>query len=309
MKNKWKWMTGLLIAGFCMVSMTLPAAAYQEEKADNIWLCDEANSLTEDEFDYLVTCLQDTSDYTGMNIGVWVGGEPLGYGEESTIRFCDDNYDQQFGINTDGVFLYIDMSGESDLFDYLSTSGMGQFYYTNSDDNNRVHEMIVGIESHLPRGNEDVSQAIIRLCTDMELYYDVGVPEGYYTYNSDNGEYLYSENGKVKSVYQYEDLPEECRNPASWGSIILTAVVAGILAFVISLLVIRFRYRFKSPGDMRNYLESGRVRMTFQEDRFLRQSRTRTRIESSSGGGGGGGGGSSHSSSGGGSHGGGGGHR
>lgn len=292
-----------------MVSMTLPAAAYQEKKADNIWLCDEANSLTEDEFDYLVTCLQDTSDYTGMNIGVWVGGEPLGYGEESTIRFCDDNYDQQFGINTDGVFLYIDMSGESDLFDYLSTSGMGQFYYTNSDDNNRVHEMIVGIESHLPRGNEDVSQAIIRLCTDMELYYDVGVPEGYYTYNAGNGEYLYSENGKIKSVYDYDDLPAECRDAASWGSIVLTAIVAGLLGFGISLLVIWRSYRFKSPGDIRNYLESGRVRMTFQEDRFLRQSRTRTRIESSSGGGGGGGGGSSHSSSGGGSHGGGGGHR
>ena len=43
-------------------------------------------------------------------------------------------YEELYGMNTDGVFLYLDMSGEASLFDYLSTSGKGQFYYTDNED-------------------------------------------------------------------------------------------------------------------------------------------------------------------------------
>lgn len=308
MKLKWKWTAALLSLGLCTAGITLPAAALTEDASDNAYLCDEANSLLDTEFEEAMTDIQETADYIHMNVAVYIGGVPLGYGESSTITFCDDHYDDRFGINTDGVFLYIDMSGESDLFDYLSTSGTGQFYYTNAEDNNRVNKIISEVEDELPRGAEDVPEAIWTFCHYLRYYYDEGVPENYYIYNSSTGQYSYYEGNQIHEVNSYDDLPSDYTASASWGAIILAAIVTGILTFGISLAVIHRSYRFKTAGSMRNYLERGKIRTTLQTDRFLRQYRTRTRISSDSSGGGGGGG-SSHSSSSGGSHGGGGGHR
>ena len=111
------------------------------------------------------------------------------------------------------------------------------------------------------------------------------------------------QNGVVKEV---SELPEEYTAKLSWGMIILIAIAGALIAFGLSLLIIRSSYQFKTAGNMRNYLEAGKIRHNRNTDQFLRTYRTRTKIESSSGGGGGGGGGSSHTSSSGGSHGGGG---
>ncbi len=310
MKRKWKLSAALLSVGICTACLTFPAAALTEDASDNAYLCDEANALLDSQFDEMMQDIQETADYIGMNVAVYIGGEPLGYGESSTITFCDDHYDDMFGINTDGVFLYIDMSGESDLFDYLSTSGLGQFYYTNAEDENRVNDIITDAEDYLPRGAEDVPQAVNSFCFNLRYYYDKGIPENYYIYNSSTGEYAYYKDNQIHTVDDYDDLPSDYTASMSWGKIILIACFIGIIAFVISLISIKMSYRFKKAGSMRNYLERGGVCMTSHEDRFLRQYQTRTRISSSSsGGGGGGGGGHSHSSSSGGSHGGGGGHR
>ncbi len=305
MKQLWKMAAAALVLGVCAVGTSLPVSAQQEKLTDTVYLNDEAGVLSDTEFEDAMQQLEETSAYTGMNIGLYVGGIPLGSGEDSTIAFCDDFYDELYDINSDGVFLYLDFSGEDDLFDYLSTSGKGQFYYTNSDFESRTDEIISDTEAYLERDNEKLPQAISAFCDDMMRFYDAGVPDKYYTYNEDTDTYLILENNAVKEV---SELPDSYDAGLDWGMIILISVIVGMIVGTIVLLCINARYKFKTAGSMRNYLENGNVRFTVRTDRFLRQHRSRTKISSESSGGGSGGG-SSHSSSSGGSHGGGGGHR
>lgn len=304
MKLFWK-ITGIMLSlGILSAAAVLPASAKTEDQTDTVYLCDEGDWLTESQFSDVMEDLKDAADETGMNIGVWLGSTPMG--ESQTIAFCDDTYDMLYGINTDGVFLYLDLSGESDLFDYISTSGKGQFYYTNSSKYDRISDIFSDMNPYLTRGNEDVPQAVYEFCFNLKSYAEQGAPsDTYYTYDSGTGTYLIMEDGVVKEV---SELPEEYTAVASWGMIILVSVLIGLTAGIISFVIIRRRYRFKNPGSMQHYLEKGNVRYSVRTDRFLRKYLTRTKIESSSSGGGGGGG-SSHHSSGGGSHGGGGNHR
>ena len=275
---------------------------------DTVFLCDEGNNLNSEEFQKVFSEMQSTSDEIGMNVAVWIGSTQIGDGsDEDTVAFCDDHYDELYGINTDGVFLYLDMSDEYSLYDYLSTSGKGQFYYTNSEDYNRVGTIISEVEEELPRGEEDLPSAVHVFCHDLEYYYQSGVPsDTYYVYNADTGKYQYLENGTLKEA---KKLPEEYTAVCSWGTIVIFSVLIGLIAGGISLLSIRNRYKFKTAGSMQNYLVANEVQYRKRTDQFLRTYTTRTKISSESSGGGGGGGGSSHSSSSGGSHGGGGGHR
>lgn len=304
MKHFWKITGAVLSLGILSAMAALPASAMTEDQTDTVYLCDEGGWLTDSEFDEIMDDLEETAAETGMYIGVWIGSEPMG--ESQTIAFCDDTYEEYFGINTDGVFLYLDMSGEADLFDYISTSGKGQFYYTNSSEYDRVSEIFSDMNPYLGRGEEDVPMAVYKFCFDLKYYAEKGAPsDTYYTYDSGTGTYLIMEDGVVQEV---SELPEEYTALASWGTIILVSILLGLAAGCIAFFTIKRSYRFKSPGSMQHYLEQGNVHYSNRTDRFLRQYRTRTKIESSSGGGGGGGG-SSHHSSGGGSHGGGGNHR
>ena len=228
----------LLTIGLCAGAMALPTAATTSvAQEDNVYLCDEGYLLTDSEFSAVLSELQDTADQTGMNIGVWIGTTEVGDGSDAdTVAFCDDQYDELYGINTDGVFLYLDMSGASHLYDYISTSGKGQFYYTNSSSSDRVSEIFSCMNPYLVRGSEDIPGALHQFCYNLEYYAEKGAPsDTYYTYNEDSGKYLIMQNGVVKEV---SELPEEYTAKLSWGMIILIAIAGALIAFGLSLLII-----------------------------------------------------------------------
>lgn len=308
MKTIWKQTAAALVAGICICNLALPAvSAETEDSSSNVYLCDEGDFLSDAEFQEAMDELQEAADESGMNVALWIGSTAVGDDSDAdTIAFCDETYEELYGMNTDGVFLYLDMSGEASLFDYLSTSGKGQFYYTDNEDYNRVGIMIQDVEEYLPRGEEDLPSAIHIFCSDLKYYADQGVPtDKYYTYNKDTGKYLIMQDGQVQEV---SELPKEYTAILSWGTIVILAVLIGVIAFGISVLSIRKRYKFKAAGSLQNYLVANDVQYLQRSDQYLRTYTSRTKISSESSGGGGGGG-SSHSSSSGGSHGGGGGHR
>lgn len=309
MKTIWKQTAAVLAACICICNLALPAvSAKTEDSSNNVYLCDEGDFLSDAEFQEAMDELQEAADESGMNVALWIGSTAVGDDSDAdTIAFCDETYEELYGMNTDGVFLYLDMSGETSLFDYLSTSGKGQFYYTDNEDYNRVGIMIQDVEEYLPRGEEDLPSAIHIFCSDLKYYADKGVPtDKYYTYNKDTGKYLIMQDGQVQEVSK---LPKEYTAILSWGTIVILAVLIGVIAFGISVLSIRNRYKFKAAGSLQNYLVANDVQYLQRSDQYLRTYTSRTKISSESSGGGGGGGGSSHSSSSGGSHGGGGGHR
>ena len=299
MKTIWKQTAAALAAGICICNFAFPSvSASNVDNSSNVYLCDEGEFLSDTEFQEAMDELQEAADESGMNVALWIGSTAVGDDSDAdTIAFCDDTYDSLFGINTDGVFLYLDMSGEYSLFDYLSTSGKGQFYYTSGEDYDRVGTIIQDVEEYLPRGEEDLPSAIHSFCHDLKYYADMGVPtDTYYTYNKDTGKYLIMQDGQVQEV---SELPKEYTATLSWGTIVILAVLIGVIAFGISVLSIRKRYKFKAAGSLQNYLVANDVQYLQRSDQYLRTYTSRTKISSESSGGGGGGGGGSHGGGGG----------
>ena len=244
MKLFWKWTAAALAAGICACNFAFPSvSAKTEDSSSNVYLCDEGDFLLDSEFQTAMEELQNAADESGMNVALWIGNTEIGDGsDEDTVAFCDDTYEELYGIDTDGVFLYLDMSGAYSLYDYLSTSGKGQFYYSNGEDYDRVSTMIQDVEEYLERGNEDLPSAIHSFCHDLEYYADQGAPsDKYYTYNKSTGKYLILQDDQVKQV---DKLPSEYTAVFSWGTIIVLAVAVGLIAFLIALLSIRKRYQF-----------------------------------------------------------------
>ena len=259
MKLFWKWTAAALAAGICACNFAFPSvSAKTEDSSSNVYLCDEGDFLSDSEFQTAMEELQNAADESGMNVALWIGNTEIGDGsDEDTVAFCDDTYEELYGIDTDGVFLYLDMSGAYSLYDYLSTSGKGQFYYSNGEDYDRVSTMIQDVEEYLERGNEDLPSAIHSFCHDLEYYADRGAPsDKYYTYNKSTGKYLILQDDQVKQV---DKLPSEYTAVFSWGTIIVLAVAVGLIAFLIALLSIRKRYQFKTAGSLQRCLVTNDV--------------------------------------------------
>ena len=305
----WKRFVSVLCLVCMTLLLTMPAAALSSKDAahaypihkDNCGLYDVEGDLLEDEAAELTQKIRDTAEELQMYVAVVIVGEETPFSGDSAVqRYADDAYDelfnQEYGVNTDGVLLLVNNSTQ---YDYISTCGMGQFYYTNSDEDNRVDDMLVTMHSALVDG--DYPQVVDQFCRQLVQYKNQGVPDGYYTYNSGSKTYMYlDDNGK---------LIEADRLPFEWGLWIFIASVVGIGVALVVYFSIKSQYKFKATPSPTTYVCHNKVKMDVQTDTFLREYTTKTKIETPSGGGSRSGGGSSHHSSGGSSHGGGGRHR
>lgn len=117
MKTIWKQTAAALAAGICICNLTLPAvSAKTEDSSNNVYLCDEGDFLSDAEFQEAMDELQEAADESGMNVALWIGSTAIGDNSDAdTIAFCDETYEELYGMNTDGVFLYLDMSRETSL--------------------------------------------------------------------------------------------------------------------------------------------------------------------------------------------------
>lgn len=270
--------------------------------AGELQIFDEGNRLSEEEFSECYERLQQAADLTNMNVVVILGKD---YRSDITIEsMADSTYDQLYPKASDGVCLYLDLSGVAHPYDYISTSGMGQFYYTNSSKSNRIEQMHYAIDKYLyPVGMEDVSGALHEFAVQLENYYDVGIPEEYYYYDDEYHKYYHVENGEIIETARkpYHDVER------LWLGGIL-GLLTGIMIACFTKGSIKAKYRFIYTLSPTRYLNKKTVQYTQQSDRFIRERTTKTHIPSDSGSRSGGG----YSSSGGhssGGHGGGGHHR
>lgn len=290
-----KYFAAVLLTAVIML-LGIPAMTVS---AAQIKLYDEGGRLTSEQFAECEKRIRQASDKTGMNIAVVLGVQNR---SDTAIEvLADTSYDELFGKKTDGLLYYMDLKGNAP-YDYISTSGMGQMYYTNADNNNRVYDMLKEISTYLyPVGSEDVYGGVMKFCELTEYYYEQGVPDRYYVYDDQYHEYYHAENGELITTRNkpYYD----------WYMIPFMAVFGGVTGLFVAgivFLVVKIRYKFKSSLSPTTYVNRKNVTYREQYDKFVRTSTSRVRIESSSSGGGGGGGGGGYSSGG---HGGGGYHR
>ena len=259
----------ILLMMLCIPVYTVSAAEMQ--------LYDEGSRLSSEEFAEAYERLTEAAEHTGMNVVVILGNEPR---SDATIESAADSaYDQLYGQKTNGICIYIDVSSNARPYDYISTSGLGQFYYTNSSRSNRVDSMLYAVEKYLyPVGSEDVFGAVMAFADQIENYYEIGIPDRYWIYDDVYHEYYHVENGQVitTSTKPYINIGNLVK-----GGII--GLFIGIFAAVITSAAVRSKYRFIYQTVPSTYLNKKTVQYTEQSDRFIRTRTSKTHVSSSSG--------------------------
>jgi len=297
MKTWKKWMAGMLCAASAVwigVTAHTMAASAECSDPDVCAVYDDAVVLTAEEEQELDDRIRETAEKIDMNVAVFLSGTRVDRAD--TRDTAADYYIELFGKKSDGVFYYMDLSGDGDTsyapYDYIYTRGWAQFYYTNSESNNRVDEIFSALDPYLERGQEDPYEAVLAFCNELEYYYGEGIPDHYYVRQTDkegtDEEYMYVQDGEI--VYA-------AKPPFRADIWVPLSILAGVLVACFTFFAVKKRYRFKFPSPGTHYVDREKVHFLQQSDVFLRQYQTRTKIvheSSSGGGGGGGGGGSSH---------------
>lgn len=282
----------------CMMTVLCAVLPVSAGTKSEIFLFDEGNRLTSEELASVKTRLQQTADYTGLNVGIIMGTQSRSdYTIESAVK---TTYTDTFGNDSDGVLYYMDLKGY-EPYDYIVTRGLGMFYVTNDSTYNRLESIYSALDKYLyPVGSEDVYGACIAYCEQVEKCYDAGIPDHFYVYDDEYREYYHIENGKIVTT---------TRRPwINWGAVAGVTVIGGVIGLIAAVIVfgaVKSKYKFKYSLSPTTYVNRKTVQVNQQYDNFVRTNTSRIHIDSGGGGGrvgGGGGGGFSSGGFGGGGH-------
>ena len=252
--------------------------------ADGDRVFDRAELFTASEVQELEQEIQAFQEETGMDFVIVTSNESH---KGSAQQIADAFYEQGgFGLDEEksGILYYIDMD---DRYHYLSTTGAMIDYMTDA----RIENAIDEVTRYLSAGA--YAQGASQMISIVRQYIRDGIPEGQYRYDVVTGQRL---TARHKALTKNE---------------ILLALVIGLAVCLIYVACVRSRYSLKGSTYHYSYQDNGSMKLTDQEDTYLRTTTTRVRkpdppeITGSHGGGGGSG---VHTSSSGTSHGGGGGH-
>ena len=252
--------------------------------ADGERVFDRAGLFTASEVRELEQEILSFQEDTGMDFVIVTSDESH---NGSAQQIADAFYEQGgFGLDEEksGILYYIDMD---DRYHYLSTTGAMIDYMTDA----RIENAIDEVTRYLSGGA--YAQGASQMISIVRQYVRSGIPEGQYRYDVVTGQQL---TARHKALTKNE---------------ILLALVIGFVVCLIYVACVKSRYSLKGSTYHYSYQDNGVMKLTGQEDTYLRTTTTRMRKPDppeNTGSHGGGGGSGVHTSSGGTSHGGGGGH-
>ena len=218
-----------------------------------------------------------------MNIVVYISNQYLS--ESQAEIFADDTYDEYYGEDTDGVFYYMDLSGQSPAHDYISTSGKAVLLYQD-----HIEDIFSVMDTYLPPSTvsdystykDSISSGIQQFTVLLEEYYNEGVSDPFaYYYDESSGKYFYFKDGE----YMMGEGKPRSAKLLMW----VISAVAGLIVGLIVYFASKSRYKFKSSANPGVYVSKNDTRFAVRNDTFIRTYTTRTKIESSDSRGGGGG--------------------
>lgn len=252
--------------------------------ADGDRVFDRAGLFTASEIQELEQEIQAFQEETGMDFVIVTSNESH---KGSAQQIADAFYEQGgFGLDEEksGILYYIDMD---DRYHYLSTTGAMIDYMTDA----RIENAIDEVTRYLSAGA--YAQGASQMISIVRQYIRDGIPEGQYRYDVVTGQRL---TARHKALTKNE---------------IILALVIGFAVCLIYVACVKSRYSLKGSTYHYFYQDNGSMKLTDQEDTYLRTTTTRVRKPDppeNTGSHGGGGGSGVHTSSSGTSHGGGGGH-
>ena len=228
--------------------------------------------------------VKDYSEKLQMNICVFIAGPERRMSDADEIQFCKDEYTELFGADTDGVFLFIDMTGKKPANDYMATSGKAILFYQE-----HVDDILDSACTFLPSSDSysadadyhaDVSFAIREFWHQLDLYQKDFRSGLKYYYDSNTHKYIYYFNGSLRVTKH--------KPPIVYLKSLLIGIVGGGLANLIAFFVCKKNYKFKSKTNPNIYLSKEESRFSTKDDIFLTSHTSKTHIPQSSGGSGGG---------------------
>lgn len=254
---------------------------------DNADIIENSDDITE--------LIQQTSEELQMNIYVYIAGSSDYNKSDYEIEtFADSSYDEIFGEETDGVFYYIDLSGRSPAYDYISTSGKAVLLYQKNIDN-----IFSQLDNYLPASgqtvySEDIENAIEKFLNLLKSYSNKIPSSMEYYYDESSGKYMFMKNGEFLVS----------RNkPITYNLFFMgICIIIGLVTTVIVYFVTKHRYKFKKSQNSMVYVKNEKTVFNKNIDMFIRTYTTKHKIETSSSSGSRGGGGHSGGGHGGGGH-------
>lgn len=241
---------------------------------DNVY--DDAGLLTEGEISTLNQKINDLKAESGWNVYAVTTDDAMG---KSATAYADDFFDAHSPEQEDGVALLIDMDNREIT---ISTCGEAIRYLTDA----RIDTILD--DAYTDVSNGDYGDCLITMVDGVTDYYQRGISEGQYNYDTETGE-----------VSRYHKL-----TLAEAGVTLLIALVCGILLYS----AVAAKYTLRLGTYHYDFHANSKVALRIKQDNFVNQTVTQRRIPketSSSSGGHSSGRSSTHHSSSGRSHGGG----
>lgn len=267
MMKMWKKLLTSLSLGLMLLAPVTVDATEMEigttevETPAESYVFDDAGLLTSAEIAELEEQIAATKEKTGWDIFAVTTNDAQG---KSAMAYADDFYDARTSEDSNGILVLIDMDNREI---YISTCGDAIRYLTDQ----RIEYILDDGFYYVSEG--EYASCLSAMISGAERYFDAGIPQNQYNYDVETG-----------AVSEYRSL--------TWMEVVpvlLLAVGAGAAFY----FIVAKSYKHKGLRYEYPYMKYGKVDLTDFEDRFIRESVTHQRIQTSSSSGG------SHRSSGG----------
>lgn len=265
---------------FMIVSLFAGTAAYA---SNPINVVDDLDYLSASEIAELQSRIDEVKSTYTLDTVIVITDNTEG---KSSTAYADDYYDyNNYGLDASfsGVLMLINMQKREV---WISTTGRAIDIYTDK----RTSNMVDRVTSSLSNGS--YFAACNRFIDDVISYANTGVPKNQYR----------EERDPDLNYYNPTYLQKVSRMLKLWPVYIIPLIIS-----IAATLIISYSSKGKVTTTSRTYEEGGSFVLNQNTDQYIRETTTRTKIQSQSSGGGGGGRSSTHRGSSGRSHGGGGG--
>ncbi len=268
-------------------------------KTDRFFFYDESGIFTMADKIRIEHLFEDTASKIGFSLVLYTAGADRS--DDSIESFADNGAKEIFGDTPEGVvFLYVDLDGYSDAYDYMYAERFASLYYTGTFFGERTVEIVKAMQKKFPAGGaaidpEDIIAGLEVYCSKLIEYKQLGPEENSYFYHKDTGMYSVVSGGRIidSKFHPYGEW---------WFFALMGLTLTGMTCLPI-IATVKKTYKFKSTTSASVYTGGNKIFWKNQQDIFINSVVTKTYIppsSSSSGGGGGGHGGGGHSSGGGG---------
>ena len=167
-----------LVCLVCLVPCSGAALAAEADAAQDAadgYVYDAAGLLTADEISDLNDEIASFMEESGWNVYAVTTDDAQG---KSATAYADDFFDEHSTEQEDGVALLIDMDNREIT---ISTCGIAIRYLTDS----RIDNILDAAYAKISNG--DYNGCMHSMLTGVETYYEKGISEGQYNYDSETG--------------------------------------------------------------------------------------------------------------------------